>query len=439
MNMTDFFTNIPSIKYAGPDSDDPLSYRYYNPERVVLGKTMAEHLRLAVCCWHTFCWQGNDGFGENAFKRPWLESKDAQERANMRVDALFEFTSKLNLPFFTFHDRDVAPEGDSLKKSISHLQKTAEHIGKKMQETGIRLLWGTANLFSHPRYLAGAATNPDPEVFAYAVAQVKAVFDVTQQLGGENYVLWGGREGYDTILNTNLRQETEQLARFLTLLAEYKHKTGFKGLLLIEPKPCEPTKHQYDFDSGHVLAFLTKYGLEKEYKVNIEANHATLAGHSFAEEVAYACAHNIFGSIDANRGDPQLGWDTDQFPNELESISQVLYIILSHGGFSSGGFNFDAKLRRQSIDLEDLFYGHIGGVDTIARGLLIAADMIQDPYFKSFVDKRYQGWQGKLGGEILNKLDFAQISRYALDHSLNPQPVSGRQELLENYFSRYIK
>ncbi len=438
--MSDFFTNIAHIKYEGPDSENPLAYRYYNPDRVILGKTMAEHLRLAVCCWHTFCWQGNDGFGEGAFNRAWLKSTDPHERAKMRVDAVFEFISKLNLPFFTFHDRDVAPEGDSLKKSIDNFRKVTDYIGKKMQETGIRLLWGTANLFSHPRYMAGAATNPDPEVFAYAVAQVKAAFDATQQLNGANYVLWGGREGYDTLLNTDLRRETEQLARFLTLLAEYKHKSGFKGLLLIEPKPCEPTKRQYDFDCGHVLAFLCKYGLEKEYKVNIEANHATLAGHSFAEEVAYACAHNIFGSIDANRGDPQLGWDTDQFPNELDSIAHVLYIILTHGGLTNGGFNFDSKLRRQSVDLEDLFYGHIGGVDILARGLLIAANMIESGYFKSFIEKRYQGWKEGLGADIMNKKqDFAHISRYALDHSLNPQPVSGKQELLENYFSRYLK
>jgi len=438
--MSDFFTNIPPIQYEGPETENPLAYRYYNPGRVVLGKTMAEHLRFAVCCWHTFCWQGNDGFGEGAFNRPWLQHRDPHERAKQRMNALFELVSKLNLPFFTFHDRDIAPEGDNLKSSIANLQKIAEYIAEKIQKTGIGLLWGTANLFSHPRYMAGAATNPNPEVFAYAVAQVKAVFDVTQQLNGANYVLWGGREGYDTLLNTDLRQESEQLARFLTLLAEYKHKIGFKGLLLIEPKPCEPAKHQYDFDCGHVLAFLTKYGLEKEYKVNIEANHATLAGHSFAEEVAYACAHNLFGSIDANRGDPQLGWDTDQFPNELDSIAQVLYIILSNGGFTSGGFNFDAKLRRQSIDLADLFYGHIGGVDTIARGLLIAADMIESGRFKSLLEKRYRGWREGIGADILNKkLDFSQISQYALDHALDPKPISGQQELLENYFATYVK
>lgn len=437
---TDYFINIPHINYEGPDSNNPLAYRYYDPDRVVLGKTMAEHLRLAVCCWHTFCWQGNDGFGENAFHRPWLRESNPQQRAKMRVDALFEFISKLNLPFFTFHDRDIAPEGDSLKASIANLQIVAEHIGEKMQKTGIQLLWGTANLFSHARYMAGAATNPNPEIFAYAVAQVKAAFDVTRQLNGANYVLWGGREGYDTLLNTDLRQETEQLARFLSLLADYKHKTGFKGLLLIEPKPCEPTKHQYDFDCGHVLAFLTKYGLEKEYKVNIEGNHATLAGHSFAEEVAYACAHNIFGSIDANRGDPQLGWDTDQFPAELNDIAHVLYIILLHGGFTSGGFNFDAKVRRQSIDLEDLFYGHIGGVDTIARGLLIAADMIESRRFQTILEQRYRGWQEGFGADILkNKADFGKISQYALDHALDPKPVSGRQELLENSFNGYLK
>jgi xylose isomerase len=438
--MSEFFINIPRIKYEGPDSDNPFAYRYYNPDRVVLGKTMAEHLRFAVCCWHGFCWQGNDGFGEATFHRPWLQASDPHTRSNMRIDALFEFVSKLNLPFFTFHDRDIAPEGENLKKSHYYLQKIAERIKQKMQETGIGLLWGTANLFSHRRYMAGAATNPNPEVFAYACAQVKAAFDITHELKGANYVLWGGREGYDTLLNTDLRQEAEQYAKFLSLLVDYKHKIGFKGLLLIEPKPCEPTKHQYDFDSGHVLAFLTKYGLEKEFKLNIEANHATLAGHSFAEEVAYACAHGIFGSIDANRGDPQLGWDTDQFPQELDTIAHVLYIILSHGGFTSGGFNFDAKLRRQSVDLEDLFYGHIAGVDNIARGLLIAANMLETGLFRSYIEKRYQGWHEGLGAEILkNKYNFSQLSKYALDHDLDPQPLSGQQELLENHFNRYLK
>ncbi|MBS0351705.1 MAG: xylose isomerase, partial [Proteobacteria bacterium] len=373
-------------------------------------------------------------------KRPWLQINDIHQRAKARINALFEFISKLGLPFFTFHDRDVAPEGSNLKESIANLQALTDYMGQKMQETGINLLWGTANLFSHPRYMAGAATNPNPEVFAYAVAQVKAAFDATRALNGANYVLWGGREGYETILNTDLRQEAEQFARFLSLLVDYKHKTGFKGLLLIEPKPCEPTKHQYDFDSGHVLAFLTKYGLEQEFKVNIEANHATLAGHSFPEEVAYACAHNIFGSIDANRGDPQLGWDTDQFPNDIQDITLVLYTMLKHGGFTSGGFNFDAKVRRPSIDLEDLFYGHIGGVDTIARGLINAANLLENSRLQSFVEKRYQGWHSGLGNDILQKkVSLEEISKIALNNNFDPQPVSGRQEYLENCLNYDIK
>ncbi len=438
--MSNFFNKIPMIKYEGLKTDNPLAYRYYDPDRVILGKTMAEHLRFAVCCWHTFCWQGNDGFGEGSFNRPWLKSSDPMERSKMRIDALFEFVSKLNLPFFTFHDRDVAPEGETLQKSIANLQKLTAYMQQKMHETGIQLLWGTANLFSHPRYMAGAATNPNPEVFAYAVAQVKSALDATKELNGANYVLWGGREGYETLLNTDLRQESEQFARFLSMLVDYKHKIGFKGLLLIEPKPCEPTKHQYDFDSAHVLAFLTKYGLEKEYKVNIEANHATLAGHSFPEEIAYACAHNIFGSMDANRGDPQLGWDTDQFPNDVSDMAHVLYIILSHGGFTSGGFNFDAKFRRQSIDLEDLFFGHIGGVDTIARSFLIAVKMLEDARLKKMLQQRYQNWHQGLGADILkSKYTFEQLSQHAIQNSLDPQPISGRQELLENYFNSYLE
>lgn len=438
--MSDFFNKIPTIQYEGLQTDNRLAYRYYDPNRVIMGKTMAEHLRFAVCAWHTFCWQGNDGFGEGSFNRPWLKSSDPMERSRMRIDALFEFISKLNLPFFTFHDRDLAPEGENLQKSNANLKVLTEYLQQKMQQTGIRLLWGTANLFSHPRYMAGAATNPNPEVFAYAVAQVKSALDATRELNGANYVLWGGREGYESLLNTDLRQESEQFGRFLSLLVDYKHKTGFKGLLLIEPKPCEPTKHQYDFDCAHVLAFLTKYGLEKEFKVNIEANHATLAGHSFPEEVAYACANNIFGSVDANRGDPQLGWDTDQFPNDIGDMAHALYLILAHGGFTSGGFNFDAKVRRQSIDLEDLFYGHIGGVDTIARSFLIAAKMLEENRLQQLLQQRYQNWNQGLGADILqNKFSFEELSQYAIQKSLDPKPVSGRQEFLENYFNSYIE
>ncbi|BBL38171.1 xylose isomerase [Coxiella burnetii] len=397
---------------------------------------MEEHLRMAVCFWHTFCWEGNDNFGAGVFNREWLKEKKPMKRAKQRVLAAFEFFEKLSLPFFTFHDRDVSPEGDSLKETIKNFKKIAELIAKEMERTGVQLLWGTANLFSHPRYLAGAATNPDPNVFAHAVAQVKTALDITQQLNGKNYVLWGGREGYETLLNTDLKQELDQFGRFLSLLVDYKHKIGFNGLLLIEPKPCEPTKHQYDFDVATVYAFLQRYGLEKEFKVNIEANHATLAGHSFAHEIAYACANDIFGSVDANRGDPQLGWDTDQFSIDLQETVLVLYLILKHGGFTSGGFNFDAKLRRQSLDLEDLFYAHISGIDTLARGLLIAATIIENDKLKTTKEKRYQAWKEPLNANMLSgKLDFETIAKRALDNNLDPKPTSGEQEKLERWLS----
>ncbi|ABX77269.1 xylose isomerase [Coxiella burnetii] len=397
---------------------------------------MEEHLRMAVCFWHTFCWEGNDNFGAGVFNREWLKEKKPMKRAKQRVLAAFEFFEKLSLPFFTFHDRDVSPEGDSLKETIKNFKKIAELIAKEMERTGVQLLWGTANLFSHPRYLAGAATNPDPNVFAHAVAQVKTALDITQQLNGKNYVLWGGREGYETLLNTDLKQELDQFGRFLSLLVDYKHKIGFNGLLLIEPKPCEPTKHQYDFDVATVYAFLQRYGLEKEFKVNIEANHATLAGHSFAHEIAYACANDIFGSVDANHGDPQLGWDTDQFSIDLQETVLVLYLILKHGGFTSGGFNFDAKLRRQSLDLEDLFYAHISGIDTLARGLLIAATIIENDKLKTTKEKRYQAWKEPLNANMLSgKLDFETIAKRALDNNLDPKPTSGEQEKLERWLS----
>lgn len=437
--MTNFFPTIEKIQYQGRETNKFLAYRYYDAKRIVLGKTMEEHLRMAVCFWHTFCWSGHDIFGDNSFDRVWLADQDPMQRAQQRVKAAFEFIEKLGLKFFTFHDRDVAPEGKNLAESNKNLQIIAETIAQEMQRTSIQLLWGTANLFSHRRYLAGAATNPNPEVFAYAVAQVKQALDMTHQLRGENYVLWGGREGYDTLLNTNLRQELDQLARFLTMLVEYKHKIGFKGTLLIEPKPCEPTKHQYDYDTATVFAFLQKYGLEKEFKVNIEANHATLAGHSFAHEVAYACTNDIFGSIDANQGDPQLGWDTDQFPTQLNETAYVLYLILQNGGFTTGGFNFDTKLRRQSIDIEDMFHGHISGIDTLARCLLIAANMITESKLQNFVIQRYAQWENGLGKEIMQgKTDFEKISKLVLQENFDPRAVSGRQEMLESLVNNAI-
>lgn len=403
-----FFQDIPPIKY-----------RYYQPKKKVLGKTMEEHLRISVCFWHTFCWQGTDIFGNSTFNRPW----DTPEK---KIKAGFEFIERLGLKYFTFHDVDVAPPGVSL-------QKMTDLMAKEMKRSGIELLWGTANLTGHPRYMAGAATNPDPDVFAYAIHQVKEALDATHLLKGNNYVLWGGREGYETLLNTNLAQEMEQLARFLKMIVEYKHKIGFKGLLLIEPKPHEPAKHQYDFDTAAVFAFLQKHGLEKEFKVNIECNHATLAGHTLTHEVAYAYAHNIFGSIDANQGDLLLGWDTDQYPTDSNKYTQVIYHILQNGGFTSGGFNLDAKVRRQSIDLEDLFHGHVNGVDTLAKGLLQAALLIEKGHLSEFVKDRYKNWHTGIGKKILNgKMNMESISEYVRNNKIDPKPRSGRQEWLES-------
>jgi xylose isomerase len=433
-----FFANIDRIRYEGPESDNPFAYRYYDPDRVVLGKRMAEHLRFAVCYWHTFCWAGADMFGADVFQRPWLGSGDPLALAQRKTEVAFEFFEKLGAPFFTFHDRDVAPEGQTLVESEANLDHIVGQIEAAMARTGVRLLWGTANLFSHPRYAAGAATNPNPEVFAYAAAQVKKAMEVTQRLGGVNYVLWGGREGYDTLLNTDLRREIEQLGRFMQLVVEHKHKVGFTGTILIEPKPMEPTKHQYDHDAAAVHGFLRQFGLEREIKLNIEVNHATLAGHSFQHELAYAIANGLFGSVDINRGDPQLGWDTDQFPNSPDEVTPAVYTILQAGGFTTGGFNFDAKLRRQSVDPADLFHAHIGGIDTLARGLLRAARLIEDGRLAAFVKERYAGWDTDFGRDILaGNHSLADLSDMVRTRRIEPQPRSGRQELLENVVNRY--
>lgn len=427
-----YFNTISNIQFEGENSHNPLSYHYYQADKKIMGKTMAEHLRIAICFWHTFCWQGNDIFGEGTFHRGWLREQNPLKQAENKALAAFEFFQKLHVPFFTFHDRDVSPESTHVKETQYHLQHMADFIQKQMDKTHVKLLWGTANLFSHARYAAGAATNPNPDVFAYAATQVKQALDITKQLRGENYVLWGGREGYDTLLNTHMRKELEQYARFLHLVVDYKHKINFTGTLLIEPKPCEPTKHQYDFDTATVYAFLAKYGLEKEFKVNIEGNHATLAGHSFEHEVATAFAYDVFGSIDANQGDPQLGWDTDQFPTDLRTNTAVLYQILMHGGFTTGGFNFDTKLRRQSIDLEDLFYGTIAGIDVLAKGLENAAKLIDRKKIATMKEARYAGWNDSLGQAIANqKMDLSDLAQYTVDHALSPQSVSGKQELLE--------
>lgn len=433
-----FFPDLDRVPFGGPDADDPLAYRFYEPDRLVLGRPMREHLRFAVCYWHTFCWPGDDVFGQAAFQRPWFSGGTPLQQAERKLDVAFELFWKLGAPFFTFHDRDLAPEGDSLAESRRHLAHLLERAEAAMERTGVRLLWSTANLFGHPRYAAGAATNPDPEVFACAALQVRDALEAAHRLGGANYVLWGGREGYDTLLNTDLRRENAQLGRFLHLVVEHKHRIGFEGTILIEPKPMEPTKHQYDSDAAAVHAFLLAHGLEKEIRLNIEVNHATLAGHSFQHELAYAAAHDLLGSIDINRGDPQLGWDTDQFPNSVEEATLGLYTLLQAGGFTTGGFNFDAKLRRQSVDPVDLFHAHVGGVDTLARGLLAAAAMIEDGELARRVEDRYAGWSGDLGASILaGGLDLASLAELALERGLDPRPLSGRQEALENLVNRY--
>src|SRR5579863_9531689 len=434
-----YFEHIPAVRFEGPQSDNALAFRHYDKTRRVLGKTLEEHLRIAVCYWHTFCWPGSDIFGQGAFHRPWHQPGDAMERAHMKADAAFEFFSKLGTPYYTFHDTDVAPEGTSLKHYHENFARMTDYLAKKQQETGVKLLWGTANLFSNPRYAAGAATNPNPEVFAYAATQVRHALDATQRLGGENYVLWGGREGYETLLNTDLAREREQLARFLHMVAEHKHKIGFNGTLLIEPKPQEPTKHQYDYDVATVHGFLAQYGLQNEFRVNIEANHATLAGHSFHHEIATAFALGIFGSVDANRGDPQNGWDTDQFPNSVEELTLALYEILRHGGFTTGGMNFDAKVRRQSSDPEDLFYGHVGAIDNLALALERAAALVENDRLEQFKQQGYSGWDSEFGRKILSGgYTLETLAADAATRGLNPQHVSGQQERLENVVNQTI-
>jgi xylose isomerase len=440
MTSTPSFPTIEAIRYEGPDSTNPLAFRWYEADRVVAGRPMREHLRFAVCWWHSFSWSGADTFGSPVFAHPWYtEGRDEMERAALRCDAAFEFFEKLGVDWFTFHDRDLAPEGASFRESQQHFARMLDRVEAGMQRTGRRLLWGTANLFGHPRYASGAATSPDPDVFACAAAQVADALESTHRLGGANYVLWGGREGYDTLLNTDLRREAQQLARFLSLVAEHKARIGFRGTLLIEPKPFEPTKHQYDFDAAAVHAFLVRFGLEKEFRLNIETNHATLAGHDFAHEVAYAIANDLFGSVDANRGDPRLGWDTDQFPNDIAETTQVMMLILGAGGLGQGGFNFDAKLRRASVAAEDLFHAHIGGMDALARGLLNAVRIVEDGEFARAIAARYAGWDGPLGRRILGgESDLAALREHVRTHGSETLPASGRQEYLENRFARYL-
>jgi xylose isomerase len=437
--MTTYFDSIPSIQFEGTESDNPLAFHHYDANQVILGKTMAEHLRFAACYWHNFCWDGADVFGQGTFGRPWLKPGDPMQMAKQKADVAFEFFIKLNIPYYCFHDIDVAPEGDSINDYVNNFSAMVDVLEQKQSETGLKLLWGTANLFSNPRYAAGGASNPNPDVFSYGATQVCYAMNATKRLGGENYVLWGGREGYESLLNTDLRQEREQLGRFFTMVAEHKHKIGFKGALLIEPKPQEPTKHQYDYDTATVYGFLKQFGLEQEFKVNIEANHATLAGHSFHHEIATAISLGLFGSIDANRGDAQNGWDTDQFPTEVEELSLVMYEILKSGGFTTGGLNFDCKLRRQSSDPADLFHGHIGGMDHMALGLKKAAAILENDFIANKISQRYEGWGQKFGQSILSgQQNLETLASHTVSNNLQPKHVSGQQELMENKVNRIL-
>jgi xylose isomerase len=439
LKAASYFGGVQPIKFVGLKSDNPLAFRYYNKDQIVLGKRMEDLLRPAVCYWHSFAWDGHDIFGQGTFARPWNSGAMTQDAAWAKMDAAFDFFSKLGTPFYCFHDVDAMPTASNIKEHVANLAATIDRLEKKQAETGIKLLWGTANLFSHPRYMGGASTNPDPEVWAFAATQVRHCMDATHRLGGANYVLWGGREGYDTLLNTSLKHELANFGRFLQLVVEHKHKIGFKGTILIEPKPHEPSKHQYDFDVATVYGFLKKNGLENEVKVNIEANHATLAGHSFDHEIAMADALGIFGSIDINRGDPQNGWDTDQFHNDPLDMTLAMYRILKAGGFTTGGFNFDAKVRRQSTDPADMFYGHVGGLDLLARTLLSAVALIENGGIDKFVEQRYAKWAGDAGQKIHAKgASLESISDAAVAANINPKPLSGRQEYLENLVNRFV-
>ena len=434
---TGFFGDIGKIAYEGPQSRNPLAFRHYDANEIVLGKRLEDHLRFAVCYWHNFCWPGLDPFGGQTFDRPWFG--DTMDAARLKADVAFEMFSLLGVPYYCFHDADVRPEGADFAENTKNLNAIVDYFEGKQADTGLKLLWGTANLFSNSRYMAGAATNPDPDVFAFAAATVKTCIDATHRLGGENYVLWGGREGYETLLNTDMGRELDQLGRFLNLVVDYKHKIGFAGTILIEPKPQEPTKHQYDYDVATVYGFLKRYGLENEVRVNIEQGHAILAGHSFEHELATANALGIFGSIDMNRNDYQSGWDTDQFPNNVPEMALAYYQILLGGGFTTGGTNFDAKLRRQSLDPEDLLIAHIGGMDCCARGLKAAAAMIDDGDLSGFVDQRYAGWNDDENAKMVSGArSLEEIAARVEAENINPQPRSGKQEYLENLVNRYV-
>ena len=431
-----FFEGFSPIKYEGSNSTNPMAFRHYNPDEVVLGKRLEDHLRFAVAYWHSFAWEGGDPFGGPTFERPW-HPQNSMENARLKADIAFDMFALLGQPYFCFHDADIRPDQGNFADNLASLNEITDYIGAKMQAGGPKLLWGTANMFSHRRWMAGASTNPDPDMFAFAAATVKSCIDATHKLGGENYVLWGGREGYETLLNTDLGAELDHMGRFLNMVVDYKHKIGFKGTILVEPKPQEPSKHQYDYDAATCIGFLRKYGLENEVKLNLEQGHAILAGHSFEHELAVAAAEGMLGSIDMNRNDYQSGWDTDQFPNNVPEVALAYYHVLKSGGFSTGGTNFDAKLRRQSLTAQDLLAGHIGAMDICARGLKAAAAMLEDGGLETALKQRYADWQTQEAQNMLAS-DFDQITARVLNEEINPEPKSGRQEVLENYVNRFV-
>ncbi len=431
-----FFEGIEKVQFEGVDSKNPLAFRHYDPDEIIMGKRMEDHLRFAVAWWHSFAWEGGDPFGGPTFERPWYPQDD-MGRARQKADIAFELFELLGQPFFCWHDADIRPEQGNFADNLRTLEDITDYIGEKMQVSGTKLLWGTANMFSHRRWMSGASTNPDPDVFAFAAATVKSCMDATHKLGGENYVLWGGREGYETLLNTDLKSELDHMGRFLNMVVEYKHKIGFKGTILVEPKPQEPSKHQYDYDAATCIGFLRKYGLEDEVKLNLEQGHAILAGHSFEHEIAVAAAEGMLGSIDMNRNDYQSGWDTDQFPNNTPEVALAYYYILKAGGFTTGGTNFDAKIRRQSLDAKDLVAAHVGGMDICARGLKAAAAMIEDGGLEDALTERYSGWNTPEAVSMLGS-SLEEISARVLQENTNPKPQSGRQEILENYVNRFV-
>ena len=434
--MTPFFQDIKKAAFEGPNSDNPLAFHHYNPDEIIMGKRMEDHLRFAVAYWHSFAWEGSDPFGGQTFERPW-HPQNSMEQAQLKADAAFEMFDILGIPYFCWHDADIRPETGNFDTNRSTLDEITDYFYEKMQSTGTKLLWGTANMFTHRRWMSGASTNPDPDVFAFAAATVKSCLDATHKLAGENYVLWGGREGYETLLNTNMGLELDHMGRFLSMVVEYKHKIGFKGQILVEPKPQEPSKHQYDYDAATCYGFLQKYGLEKEVKLNLEQGHAILAGHSFEHEIATAAALGVLGSIDMNRNDYQSGWDTDQFPNNVPEVALAYYHILKNGGLGSGGTNFDAKLRRQSLDPKDLIAAHIGGMDICARALKAAANMLEDGGLEEALRDRYAGWETDAAQEMLNS-DLSTITQAVIKNKISPKPLSGRQEILENYVNRFV-